>query len=205
LNVILTFSFNQQHRLLLNFYYECSNLRYLTSLISVPRLPQANLNSLSIANNKTPPNVFEGEEQPPALPARPTTRTESPAPTPAPKLTDPEPISDFWSNEQAQEQREYEETQRLLEQQRQAEMQRQQMLALQQQREFEAQQRMQAEQQRLAQEQLLQQQYAQQTQGRLAELEREILNMRGQYDKDQLLLEQYDRVSPPFIRLLLMW
>ena len=53
---------------------------------------------------------------------------------------------------------------------------------------------MQAEQQRLAQEQLLQQQYAQQTQGRMAELEREILNMRGQYDKDQLLLEQYDRV-----------
>jgi len=68
------------------------------------------------------------------------------------------------------------------------------MLALQQQREFEAQQRMQAEQQRLAQEQLLRDQYAQQTQGRLAELEREILNMRGQYDKDQLLLEQYDRV-----------
>lgn len=33
-------SFNQQHRLLVNFYYECSNLRYLTSLISVPRLPQ---------------------------------------------------------------------------------------------------------------------------------------------------------------------
>jgi len=32
--------FNQQHRLLVNFYYECSNLRYLTSLISVPRLPQ---------------------------------------------------------------------------------------------------------------------------------------------------------------------
>jgi hypothetical protein len=34
------FRFNQQHRLLVNFYYECSNLRYLTSLISVPRLPQ---------------------------------------------------------------------------------------------------------------------------------------------------------------------
>ena len=74
-------------------------------------------------------------------------------------------------------------------------MQRQQMLALQQQREFEAQQRMQAEQQRLAQEQLLRDQYQRQAQGRLAELEREILNMRGQYDKDQLLLEQYDRVG----------
>jgi huntingtin-interacting protein 1-related protein len=72
-------------------------------------------------------------------------------------------------------------------------MQMQQMAALQQQRDFEAQQRMQAEQQRMAQEQLLRDQYARQAQGRLAELEREILNMRGQYDKDQLLLEQYDR------------
>jgi huntingtin-interacting protein 1-related protein len=77
-------------------------------------------------------------------------------------------------------------------------MQRQQMLALQQQRDFENQQRMQAEQQRLAQEQLLRDQYARQAQGRLAELEREILNMRGQYDKDQLLLEQYDRVHSFF-------
>ena len=68
------------------------------------------------------------------------------------------------------------------------------MLALQQQRDFENQQRMQAEQQRVAQEQLLRHQYERQTQGRLAELEREILNMRGQYDRDQLLLEQYDRV-----------
>jgi huntingtin-interacting protein 1-related protein len=74
-------------------------------------------------------------------------------------------------------------------------MQRQQMLAMQQQRDFENQQRMQAEQQRLAQEQLMREQYQHQTQGRLAELEREILNMRGQYDKDQLLLEQYDRVQ----------
>ena len=139
--------------------------------------------------------MFEGEEQPPALPQRPKehdTGTSSPAPVS--RQADPEPISDFWSNEQAQEQREFEETQRQLQQQREAEMQRQQMLAMQQQRDFENQQRMQAEQQRLAQEQLLSEQYQQHTQGRLAELEREILNMRGQYDKDQLLLEQYDRV-----------
>ena len=37
---IVNIRFNQQHRLLVSFYYECSNLRYLTSLISVPRLPQ---------------------------------------------------------------------------------------------------------------------------------------------------------------------
>ena len=149
------------------------------------------------ADSKSPPNVFEGEEQPPALPQRPKehdTGTSSPAPVS--RQADPEPISDFWSNEQAQEQREFEETQRQLQQQREAEMQRQQMLAMQQQRDFENQQRMQAEQQRLAQEQLLREQYQQHTQGRLAELEREILNMRGQYDKDQLLLEQYDRVRP---------
>jgi len=149
------------------------------------------------ADSKSPPNVFEGEEQPPALPQRPKERdTGTSSPAPVPRQADPEPISDFWSNEQAQEQREFEETQRQLQQQREAEMQRQQMLAMQQQRDFENQQRMQAEQQRLAQEQLLREQYQQHTQGRLAELEREILNMRGQYDKDQLLLEQYDRVRP---------
>ncbi|RUO96371.1 transmembrane actin-binding protein [Jimgerdemannia flammicorona] len=32
--------YNAQHYALLKFYYECSNLRYLTSLISVPKLPQ---------------------------------------------------------------------------------------------------------------------------------------------------------------------
>ena len=75
-----------------------------------------------------------------------------------------------------------------------------------QQREFEEQQRQQAERERAAQEALLRQQqeqsqqsqYAQQQQfqqnaGRAAELEREILAMRGQYERDQMMLEQYDR------------
>ena len=68
------------------------------------------------------------------------------------------------------------------------------MLAAQQaQQQFEEQQRQQAEAQRLAQEQLMQQQYQQQTQGRMAELERENLNARAQYERDQLMLQQYDR------------
>jgi hypothetical protein len=29
-----------QHHRLVRFYYECSNLRYLTSLITIPKLPQ---------------------------------------------------------------------------------------------------------------------------------------------------------------------
>ena len=68
------------------------------------------------------------------------------------------------------------------------------MLAAQQaQQQFEEQQRQQAEAQRLAQEQLMQQQYQQQTQGRMAELERENLNARALHERDQLMLQQYDR------------
>lgn len=77
-----------------------------------------------------------------------------------------------------------------------------------QQREFERRQAEQAEQQRLAQEQLYQQQlmqYNNQQAQAVAEqsmnLERELLAMRGQYERDQLMLEQYDRVSENETRL----
>ena len=56
---------------------------------------------------------------------------------------------------------------------------------------------MQQEQERLAQEQLRQQQTTQlnnQAAEQLHILEREILALRGQFDRDQLMLEQYDRV-----------
>lgn len=94
-----------------------------------------------------------------------------------------------------QQQRQYEEEQRRLQEQREAELRQQQLLAMQQQREFEAQQAAQAEQQRLAQEQLQRDQYNRQVQGTLAEMERELLGMRGQYERDQLMLQQYDKVS----------
>lgn len=61
---------------------------------------------------------------------------------------------------------------------------------------------MQAEKERREQEELLarqqmmqQQQQFGQNQGRLAELEREILGMRGQWERDQMMLERYDNVS----------
>ncbi|KAG5292398.1 cytoskeleton assembly control protein [Histoplasma ohiense] len=175
--------YNAQHHRLVRFYYECSNLRYLTSLITVPKLPQQ------------PPNLLAEDEERPALPKRPAKEVER-EPTPPPKtvtVPDPEPINDFWSNEAKRQQEEYENEQQRLQQQWE-EQQRAQLLAQQQaQREFEEQQRLQAEQQRLAQEQLLQTQYQQQTQGRLAELEQENLNARAQYERDQLLLQQYDK------------
>lgn len=93
---------------------------------------------------------------------------------------------------------EYEEKQRALEAQRDAERRRLEDQQAQQQREFEEQQRLQQEKERqqqeaLARQQMQQQQYGQE-QGRLAELEREILGMRGQWERDQMMLERYDNV-----------
>lgn len=174
--------YDAQHYRLVKFYYECSNLRYLTSLITVPKLPQ------------DPPNLLSEDEDRPALPARPRGEVTVPADTPprAP-TTDPEPINEFWKNEQARQQEEYEAEQRRLQEQWEAAQRAQQQAAMQAQRDFEEQQRLQAEQQRLAQEALMRDQFQQQTQGRMAELERENLNARAQYERDQLMLEQYDR------------
>lgn len=172
--------YNSQHYRLIKFYYECSNLRYLTSLITIPKLPQE------------PPSLLAEEEQPPALPARPAKEIEIPPTPPRAESVDPEPVNEFWKDEQRRQQ-EFENEQRRLREQWEAAQRQQQEQAAQAQRDFEEQQRLQAEQQRLAQEQLLREQYQQQTQGRMAELERENLNARAQYERDQLMLEQYDR------------
>jgi len=93
--------------------------------------------------------------------------------------------------------KQYEEQQAALQAAHDLEERRRQELEQQQQREFEQRQREQAEAQRLAQEQLMQQQmmYSNQAaQQQASELERELLAMRGQYERDQIFLEQYDRV-----------
>ncbi|OQE29690.1 hypothetical protein PENSTE_c002G06510 [Penicillium steckii] len=173
--------YDAQHHRLVRFYYECSNLRYLTSLITIPKLPQ------------DPPSLLGEDDERPALPRRPAKEVEA-QPSPPPKVAaEPEPISDFWTTEARRQQEEYEAEQARLAQQWE-DQQRQQLLQQQQaQRDFEEQQRLQAEQQRLAQEQLLRDQYQTHTQGRLAELEQENLNARAQYERDQLMLQQYDR------------
>ncbi|EYE96227.1 putative cytoskeleton assembly control protein Sla2 [Aspergillus ruber CBS 135680] len=174
--------YNSQHYRLVRFYYECSNLRYLTSLITIPKLPQ------------DPPNLLAEDDDRPALPRRPAKEVErEPTPPSKPRAVEPEPINDFWSTEAKRQQEEYEAEQARLQQQWE-DQQRQQLLMQQQaQRDFEEQQRLQAEQARLAQEQLMQQQYQSHTQGRLAELERENLNARAQFERDQLMLQEYDR------------
>lgn len=94
--------------------------------------------------------------------------------------------------------KQYEDQQAALQAAREAEERRRLEMEQQQQREFEQKQREQAENQRLAQEQLMQQQMLYNNQAQAAqqtsELERELLAMRGQYERDQMFLEQYDRV-----------
>ncbi|KAI1825828.1 ANTH domain-containing protein [Xylaria intraflava] len=174
--------YNAQHYRLVKFYYECSNLRYLTSLITIPKLPQ------------DPPNLLSEDDDAPALPARPKQEIErAPTPVREPKAEEPDQIAEFWQNEIDRQNREYEEQQRVLQERQQQAFRAQQEAQLQAQRDFEEQQRRLAEQQRREQEALMSQQYQMQTQGRLAELEQENLNARAQYDRDQLMLQQYDQ------------
>ncbi|KAF8329121.1 cytoskeleton assembly control protein [Cantharellus anzutake] len=174
--------FNQQHHNLRKFYYECSNLKYLTSLINVPKLGQE------------PPSLTDSGSAP-DLPKRPTTvvpKDPSPPPAaPTPPVADAAMIA-----EQARMFKEYEDKQRALIAGREAEERARREQETELQRQFEQAQREQAEKERLAQERLLQEHMVQQYNshvGRQQELEREILLMRGQYERDQLLLQQYDQ------------
>ena len=139
-------------------------------------------------NLQEPPNLIDGNA--PDLPPRPQTTT-SPAVPPAPS-PDMATVS-----EQARMLKQYEDQQAALQAQREAEERQRQELQAQQQLEFEQRQHEQQERERLAQEQLMQQQMMQmnsQAAQQLSEYQRESLAMRGQFERDQLLLEQYDRV-----------
>lgn len=136
-----------------------------------------------------------GGDSPPLLPTRrPATPVEAPRDTPprTPRTPDVD-----WAEQQreiARKQREYELEQQRLQQQRDLEQQQQQMEALRLQQEFDEQKRLQMERERLQREQLGREQLQRQAEGRLAELERDVLALRGQYERDQMLIDQYDRV-----------
>ncbi|KAK7059202.1 sla2 Src-like adaptor 2 [Paramarasmius palmivorus] len=166
-----------QHYALRKFYYECSNLKYLTGLINVPKLGQE------------PPNLMDTGDAP-DLPARPTTAA---APTPPPAAPSPD---ERMKEEQARLLKQYEDQQKALQAAREAEERQRLEDEQRQQLEFQRRQQEQEENQRRAQEALMMQQqqmYNNQAAQQVAELERELLAMRGQYERDQIFLEQYDR------------
>ncbi|ORX38469.1 ANTH domain-domain-containing protein [Kockovaella imperatae] len=171
--------YNAQHFNLRRFYYECSNLKYLTGLINVPKLGQE------------PPNLIDSGEAP-EIPERPQVEAKPNIPrSESPAATQGE------IEEQRRMLEEYERKQAALVAQREKEQQRQQDEKRRQEAEYAEQQRLQQERERQAQEQLLReqmnQQWNQQQNGEVAQLQQDMLAMRGQYERDQMLLEQYDR------------
>jgi chromosome segregation ATPase len=118
-------------------------------------------------------------------------RSESPAPT-AGEI-----------EEQRRMLEEYERKQAALVAQRESAQRKQEDDKRRQEADYAEQQRLQQERERQAQEQLLREQMNQnqnqqynnqyQQQGQVVELQQEMLGMRGQYERDQMLLEQYDR------------
>ncbi|ORY35527.1 ANTH domain-domain-containing protein [Naematelia encephala] len=171
--------YNAQHYNLRRFYYECSNLKYLTGLINVPKLGQE------------PPNLIDSGVAP-ELPERPAPEVKREVPrAESPTATQAE------IDEQRRMLEEYERKQATLVNQREAEQRRQEELKRRQESEYAEQQRQQQERERLAQEQLqrdqMSQQWNQQQNGQVTQLQQEMLAMRGQYERDQMLLEQYDR------------
>lgn len=142
----------------------------------------------------------------PNLPDRPRTAvpkptTPAPPPAPTPSLLDA-------TNADIEEQKrmlyEYEAKQQKLVAEREAAQRRQQDEAARLEREHAEQLRLQQENERRQQEELARQQQMQQMQfqqmdqGRGQQMEMELLGMRGQYERDQMMLEQYDRVSVSF-------
>lgn len=175
--------YSAQHHSLRKFYYECSNLKYLTGLINVPKLGQE------------PPNLFDSA-QAPDLPPRPASKNLQ-ALSPPPAAPTPTPTAAEVS-EQARILAQYEAQQAQLTAQREADDRARLEREAAQQREYEELQRQQAERERQAQERLVQSQmqaWNDQAAAQANELQRQMLAMQGQYERDQLLLEQYDRVS----------
>lgn len=167
-------------------------MKYLTGLINVPKLGQE------------PPNLMEHGGPTPDLPQRPKAVAPPSGPPPGPS-TPGEPTA---TADEIEEQRrmleQYERKQASLVAERDREKKRQEEEKARQESEFAEQQRLQAERERQAQEQLMREQmeqqnnqFNQQQQSQAAQMaqqmEREMLGMRGQYERDQMLLEQYDR------------
>lgn len=176
--------FDSQHFVLRDFYTDCHAIKFLTSLITIPRLSN-NPPNLQVTDEGTPisrPRSVSTENTP-QISSQPTSNFEAPP--------NPPPAVDQLFNQQTgilfQQQQEQERIQRDLEMQRLQQLEQQQL----QQRLFEEQQREQ-EKRFVQEQQALQQQQSQQQQTRVSELEHDLLMFKNQYDNDQLLLQQYD-------------
>lgn len=174
--------FNSQHMFLRDFYMDCQAIKFLTSLISIPRIP-ANPPDLRISDDTsqgaapTPPAETRSE-----ISLQPTLNVGIPQTPPPVDTIHLQQTGMF--NQQLQMQQQ---------QQAQLEFQRQQQLEEQQRRQQMFEQQKLEQEQRLFQEQeALRQQQTQAHTLRVSELEQDLLMFKNQFDNDQALLAQYD-------------
>lgn len=173
--------FNSQHFLLRDFYTDCQSIKFLTSLITIPRL------------GGTPPNLKISDESEGSgamsvpsesvsqVSRQPTVEYEAPSVPPPVDLIHLQQTGMFDQQQQLQQQQQY------------LEAQRQQQLAEQAERQrlFEQQKREQ-EQRMLQEQESLRQQQTQAQVLRVSELEHDLLMFKNQFDNDQAILQQYD-------------
>lgn len=171
--------FDSQHFTLRDFYTDCQSIKFLTSLITIPRLGGTSPN-LKISDESQTQLPMDNESLS-RLSPQPTSTFEPPSAPPPVDLVFLQQTGMF--NQQQQYQQE----------QQQLELQRQQQLEEQARRQQLFEQQKKEQEQRMLQEQeILRQQQTQAHQLRVSELEHDLLMFKNQFDNDQALLLQYD-------------
>lgn len=171
--------FYSQHLILRDFYTDCQSIKFLTSLITIPRLGGSppNLKITDDSQLMAP----SGNESASQISLQPTSTFEvSTAALPPVDLV-------------LLQQSGLVDQQQFLQEQQQLEFQRQQQIEEQERRQRLFEQQKREQEQRLLQEQeILRQQQTQANQLRVTELEHDLIMFKNQFDSDQALLLQYD-------------
>lgn len=170
--------FHSQHFVLRDFYTDCQAIKFLTSLITIPRLA-SNVPNLMVTDDEQP-FTKAPSENPSQLSLQNTSGPDSSFPPPEDTFSQPQSTqSDHFLAMQQQQQ--------------QLEIQRQQQIenSIQQQRMFEDQRQLQ-EQRMLAEQASIREQQSRASALRVSELEQDLLMFKNQFDNDQTLLQQYD-------------
>ncbi|KAG0669730.1 sla2 Src-like adaptor 2 [Maudiozyma exigua] len=198
--------YEQQHNILFEFYADCSSIKYLTTLVTIPKLPMDPPNveisaTDNDSNNRTEIKFEKKEINHPVSPVKSPvkslepTRTESTMMTNNPMLTNNTNMSALIPtvtaaaamvpSMTAQMPQDYwvNQQQQYMNEQAQLEQERQRQLAEQQ-----AQQQQFQQQLASAQQEMMNMQVQQQTQHQT-----DLLVLTDQYEKDQTLLQQYDQ------------
>ncbi|KAF7999468.1 hypothetical protein HF325_006144 [Metschnikowia pulcherrima] len=174
--------FSSQHFVLRDFYSDCQSIKFLTSLISIPRIA-ATVPNLQISEASQQNVVFEEG----------TPESVGPKSAQNSAILENFDAASQMENAQAQNAGAFEQQHRLEQQQFLLEAQRQQQLEEQTRRQQLFEQQMNEQENRKHEEQQkLREQQTQMNYLRVSELEKDLLTFKAQFDNDQALLQQYD-------------